>query len=104
MKITCFVLCLLCASAAFGQAAAAGSALSSEPVVFQIPGHVRHASQTAMAPEQSLLQKSTYLYARGERPLWEVMPEHDEMPLGDVARMFREEHATAKKATHVLEK
>lgn len=104
MKITCFVLCVLCATAALGQSGAGGSALSSEPVVFRISGHAKHASQTAMAPEQDLLQKSTYLYARGERPLWEVMPDQVAMPLGDVARLLRQEHATAKKASRVVEK
>lgn len=56
-----------------------------------------------MGQEQNLLQRSTYLYARGERPLWESMPERVAMPLGDVARLLRQEHATAKKASRVVE-
>jgi hypothetical protein len=57
-----------------------------------------------MGSWQNLRERSKLQYARGERPVWEFLPEKQEMPLGDVARMFREEHATAKKATHVLEK
>jgi hypothetical protein len=73
-------------------------------MVLQLPSHAKHATWQAMGSWQNLLERSKLQYARGERPVWEFLPEKQEMPLGDVARMFREEHATAKKATHVLEK
>jgi hypothetical protein len=56
-----------------------------------------------MAPTQDLLGRFAYVYARGERPLWEVAPVSQAVPLGDVARMLRKEHATAKKADVVWE-
>jgi hypothetical protein len=104
MKTTIFVLLFLSAAAAFGQGSAGGAALSSEPMVLQFRSHAKRATSQGMGSGQDLLEKSKLLYARGERPVWEFLLEKQEIPLGDVARMFREEHATAKKATHVLEK
>ncbi|MBZ5597099.1 MAG: hypothetical protein LAN83_02145 [Acidobacteriia bacterium] len=103
MKTTVLVLCFLCATAALGQTAAGGSSLSAQPVVYAFSSHPRRASERAMAQEQSLLHKPGLVYAQGERPLWEVMPEKQEIPLGDVARVLRKEHATAKKANRVVE-
>jgi hypothetical protein len=103
MKTTLFVLCFLCATAALGQSAGGGSALSSEPRVIEFPSHLGHASQRPMALEQNLLEKSSYVYAHGERPLWEVAPVTNAMPLGDVARILRKEHETTKKADFVRE-
>ncbi len=100
MKTTWFLLCFLCATAALGQSFAA-SALSNEPQPLQMISHPAHASQHAMAPEQNLLDNSSYVYAQGERPLWEVAPVSHATPLGDVARILRKEHATAKKADFV---
>lgn len=52
-----------------------------------------------MGHEQSLSEMSTYSYAQGERPLWEVAPvKQPEVPLGDIARALRHEHLKAKKA------
>jgi hypothetical protein len=43
--------------------------------------------------------------AQGERPLWEFATNPaPEVPLGDVARLYRQQHATVKKAVKVLEK
>jgi len=58
-----------------------------------------------MAQEQSLLQGSGSVYvAEGERPLWEVAPkEPPAVPLGDVARAYRKQHETAKKAQFVYQ-
>jgi len=57
-----------------------------------------------MGTEQSLLHCSAYSYAKGERPLWEFGPVSEPVPLGDVARAYRAEHALAKKAEVKLEK
>ena len=55
-----------------------------------------------LAKTENLQEQSTYLYAQGERPLWEVhVPVPVEMPLGDVARMLKKEHAAAKKSDKV---
>lgn len=97
---TLILLCFL-TSAAFGQAAA--SALSSQPMVIQIPSHPSHASQRLLQPEQSLLFTSPYASARGERPLWEFSKPVVEVPLGDIARLFREQHTTVKKAAKIVE-
>jgi hypothetical protein len=101
MKTTLFLMCFLCATAALGQQSFTAAALSNEAQPLQMLGHPGHASQHAMAPEQSLLDSSTYVYAQGERPLWEVAPVTRTTPLGDVARVLRQEHATAKKADFV---
>ena len=101
MKTTLFFLvCFLCATAAAGQTA---GVLSSQPVVLQIADHPQHASQHALAEEQSLLPGSAYSYAQGEKPLWECAVLPDPVPLGDVARAAKREHASAKKAQLVLE-
>ncbi len=104
MKTTLFALLLLCGTAAFGQAA--GVSVSSEPQPLQMPSHQQHASQHPMEREQSLLITSNSdTSARGERPLWEAGAKPPaEIPLGDVARMLRVEHVTAKKAVKTLEK
>lgn len=98
MKTTLFALCFLCATAALGQSVAVGSALNSQPQMVQFSSHPEHASQQPMGQGENLLEKSGYVYAQGERPLWEVVPASDAMPLGDAARALKKEHATAKKA------
>ena len=101
MKTTLFLLCLFCATVALGQSYAP-AALSSEIQPLQMNSHPLRAVPHAMAAEQNLLDGSTYVYAQGERPLWEVAaPVKVAIPLGDVARMFREDHLTAKKADFV---
>jgi len=57
-----------------------------------------------MAQAQSLFVGSGLVtVAQGEMPLWEAVPERQEIPLGDAARRERKEHATAKKARKVWE-
>ena len=98
MKATLlFLLCLICTTAAFGQAAAASAGLSAQPVIYEFLSHNEHAARQPMGQEQNLLETSAYLYAKGERPLWEF-PAAPEPPLGDVARVLRKEHETARKA------
>jgi len=101
MKITLIALCLLCATAAFGQSA--GILVNNpQPTVFT--DHPLHATQHAMAVVSSLLGSSAYSYAQGERPLWEFGPvKPQEVPLGDVARAYRQGHVLDKKAARVFD-
>src|SRR5437660_9532335 len=75
MKTTLFLFCLFCAGAAFGQSTTGYGALSNEPQVLQMPSHPQHAAQRPMAAEQSLLETSVPLYARGQRP-YGTSPSH----------------------------
>ena len=104
MKTLLIASVILCSAAAFGQAGA--SALSSQVTPVQIVDHPQHASYTKMACENPLVGggSETYSYARGERPLWEFGPFSEPVPLGDVARAYRKDRLTAKKATRTLEK
>lgn len=95
MKTALFAFCFLCATAAFGQSA---SVLSNEVQVLQLSSHPRTANQQPQAIEHNLLERSSYTLAQGERPLWEVAPPSHVTPLGDIARMLKKEHDTAKKA------
>ncbi len=104
MKITLFVLFILCAAAAFGQTAAV---LPNQPQIVEVPDHPLHAELHALATEHPLVGggPEAYTYAKGERPLWEfgpVLP--PPTPLGDVARAYRKEKQAAKKAEIVFEK
>jgi hypothetical protein len=103
MKKTLIAFLLLAGTAAFGQAA---SVLSSEPQLISVPSHQQHASQQALQSSQSLLFNSyNETSAQGERPLWEAGAKPAaEMPLGDVARLFRDQRITSRKAVKSLEK
>jgi hypothetical protein len=109
MKSLLFALCLFLATTAFGQAIG-HSSVGNQAHMRAIPGHPLHAGFESMAPEVSLLVGSGHVSARGANPLWAVgqvpdaAPVPAAMPLGDVARRLREQHATAKKATIVFEK
>jgi hypothetical protein len=103
MKATLFALLLLSASGALAQSISA-SVRSSEPVIVQFASHPARASQRPLAAEQSILFTAANASAQGERPLWEVAKPAPEVPLGDIARSLREEHATAKKAVKFFEK
>jgi hypothetical protein len=91
MKTAVFVFCLFCASASFGQ-------FGGEATQLQMSDHVRHAEQHDMAHPQNILEHSEFAYEKGERPLWEFGPISQSVPLGDVARAYRKEHALVKKA------
>jgi hypothetical protein len=101
MKTAVFALCFLGATLALGQAGAAGGGLSSQVSVFQIQSHEAEATQHSMGAEKNLLETSANTWAQGERPLWEVAPVSHPTPLGDSARLLRQEHASAKKAEFV---
>jgi hypothetical protein len=94
-----FVVSVCCAVSAVGQVS--GNSLSSQVQVFTMPDHSEHATQTSLAAGQNLMERSGSSYAKGERPLWEVMPLAPETPLGDSARAIRKEHAAARKAVIV---
>jgi len=102
MKVTFFLLfCLLITTGALGQTGAGSAPLSS---TYMVPDHSMHASSQPMAQVQSLFPSSSSIdIAQGELPLWEVAPEHQEIPLGDAARLQKKEHATVKKARVVWE-
>jgi len=102
MKPFLVLAVILCSVAAFGQAAS----LSSQAVPIQMADHPQHASLTPMACERPLVggAPDTYVYAQGERPLWEFGPVSEPVPLGDVARAYRKEKVTAKKAERIFEK
>ncbi|HZQ93630.1 MAG TPA: hypothetical protein VFA67_01395 [Candidatus Sulfotelmatobacter sp.] len=105
MRTTLLVLIILCSAAAFGQTTAA--VISSQPQVLRMTDHPMHADTTPMATEHSLVGggPSTYTYAQGERPLWEFGPVSEPArPLGDVAREYRKEKQTTRKAGMILEK
>jgi len=91
MKTAVFVFCLFCASASFAQ-------LGGEATQLQMADHGRHAEQHDMARPQNILEHSEFAYEKGERPLWEFGPISQSVPLGDVARAYRKEHALVKKA------
>jgi len=101
MKITLLVVPLFCAVAALGQSSISGSPMAAS---FQVPQHPERASAQPIAQEQNLLGTGSLSSAHGEMPLWEAMPETKLVPLGDIARRLRKEHATAKKAHVVMEK
>jgi hypothetical protein len=91
------------AVAAFGQTA---PSLSSQVTPIQMSDHPQHATYNRMASESPLVGAGpdTYSYAQGELPLWELGPLSQPVPLGDVARAYRKERQTAKKAGIVFEK
>ena len=102
MKITLAALFLLCTATAFGQV---GASISSQAQPMQMADHIAHAEQHEMATEHLLVGSvNAYTYAQGEQPLWEFGPVSVPVPLGDVARAFRKEKQSAKKAEFVLEK
>ena len=85
---------------AVGQTMAGGLG-GGQPQMLVIPDHPQHASQTGLAQEQCILERSESVYAHGERPLWEFMPPEPFVSIADVARAYRREHAMAKKAVIV---
>jgi len=99
MKTTFLISLLLLSVGAFGQCCA----LPSMGPVWAGPDHSLPAMPHSLAPERDLRERGGVTMAQGERPAWEVMGSAEEMPLGDAAREYRKEHATAKKARIVWE-
>jgi len=104
MKTLLIPFLFLGSVAAFSQTGA--SSLSNQVMPVQMVDHPQHASYNRMASESPLVggPAETYSYAQGERPLWEFGPVSQPVPLGDVARAYRKDKQTAKKAGIVLEK
>ena len=104
MKTPLIAAVILCSAAAFGQAGA--STLSSQVTPLQMAEHPQHASYSEMARENPIVGGGyeTYSYERGERPLWEFGPASQPVPLGDVARAYRKDRVSTKRAEKVLEK
>ena len=102
MKTTILLVCLLCTVAAFGQSYSIGVAPTQS--TYNPPEHATRAVYQPMSSEQNLLGVSASISAHGEMPLWEAPFDSHEVPLGDVARVLKKEHATAKKARLALEK
>jgi hypothetical protein len=98
MKTLLGTLFILCATSAFSQ-----SIISSEVQPLRLAEHPQHASQHAMAQESSLFENSTYSYAKGEVPLAELGSPIYFVPLGDLARAAKKDHASDRKAEKVLE-
>ena len=101
MKSVLFVFCLFCALGAFGQSVAGGSAISADARPTEFASHTEFATQQPMSQELNLREPSSATAAKGERPLWEVAPLPRVLPLGDVARLARKAHLTAKKSETV---
>jgi hypothetical protein len=103
MKTTLFVLFILCAATAVAQSA---SVIPNQPQPAVFVDHPMHAEPHSMATESPIAGTSSdaYSYARGEQPLWQFGPISEPVPLGDVARAYRNQKSVAKKAAIVFEK
>jgi hypothetical protein len=99
MKTTFLVPVLLLSSAAFAQYV---GTLSSHPQPYRPPENPAHATTHALAQEQYVLSGTNYSSAQGEKPAWEL-PQAPAVPLGDIARILKEEHSKVKKARFVYE-
>lgn len=77
------------------------SPANARPQMLVLGDNPEHAYQTPMASGQDLLEHGGSVSAHGERPLWEVMPETQKRPLGDIARELKLEHESARKAVIV---
>lgn len=97
---TCVFLFVVMVSGAVAASAQniGSSAANSPPQMLTLTDNPQHASQVGLAPEHDLLERGGSQSAHGERPLWEVMPAPKVISLGEIARAYREEHESAKKA------
>jgi|SRR5690348_14472642 len=107
MKMTLFfltALLVLSSSMLLAQSIGGVAVYNSEAHPLYMPSHDQHAAETSLAPEHGLYVRTASAIGDGERPLWEFGSPKAEVPLGDIARLYREQHATVKKAVKVLEK
>lgn len=100
MKTVVFFFCLFCASAGFAQI---GGSIGGQVSPIAISDHPLHAQQHDMGRPQDILEHSDFAYEKGERPLWEFGPLAASVPLGDIARTLRKQHALVKKADIIWE-
>ncbi|HJX00497.1 MAG TPA: hypothetical protein VJ453_10060 [Terriglobales bacterium] len=103
MKTTLVVFIMLCAASAFGQAV---GTISSQPTPAVFSEHPLHAEPHSMATQTPIAGGSAdgYGYEKGEQPLWQFGPVAEPVALGDVARAYRKEKLTGKRAETILEK
>ena len=98
MKKILFVLCLLSATAAFGQFYSSGAShIDNTPVIYEPPSHPAHASYAPMQQEQSVLGSTSYSSAQGERPASDF-PQAEGISLGVYAREQRKQREQLRKA------
>jgi hypothetical protein len=104
MKTILTAMFVFLSAAAFGQLGTAVVSPQVQPLV--LPDHTLHAGPHAMGHEQPLVggAADNYSFGHGERPLWEFGPVTEEPSLGEVARAYRKQKLTAKKAEIRLEK
>jgi len=95
MKAIFLGLCLLFATAAFGQSVLTGSSFAN---TVQPADHPNRSTFQDMGTERSLLGSNNVLIGHGEMPLSEAPLQFHEVPLGDSARALKQEHANVKKA------
>ena len=100
MKKTLLVICLLSATAAFGQYY--GGSMNSQPQFYEPPSHPAHASYAPLAQETNIITGNNFTYAQGERPASDF-PQQAAVPLGDAARELKKQHETVKRARFVWE-
>jgi hypothetical protein len=100
MKNILFVLLLLSASAAFGQYGA--RSIDSQPQIYHPPEHQATASYSRLAGERSIVGGGNTAYAQGDRPFSDF-PQMASVPLGDMARELKKQHARVKKARIIWE-
>lgn len=100
MKRILLVLCLLSASAAFGQYG--GNYLNNQAQPYHAPEHPAHASYATLAGEQALVGGGSATFAQGDRPPSDF-PQAEAAPLGDAARELKKQHAQVRKARVVWE-
>jgi hypothetical protein len=98
MKTLLFVACVFCAASAFGQSSSCLGVMNNQPTVLHVDSHPQRARQANMGMQESLLETSSNSAGKGTRPLWEFSTGQEPEPLGNIAREFRKQRITAKKA------
>ena len=96
-RIFLFAVCVFCSVGSAAQTVG-GYSFGSEAQMLVMPEHPQHASQTELAREQDIRERSAITWAQGERPLWELMSPPPFVPIASLARILRDEHARSKKA------
>ena len=104
MKASIFALSFLCLLFVTSASAQNVPVLNNNSTPLQMVEHPEHASVHSMQAESSLVSGTGYSYAQGEQPLWQFGSDKQEIPLGDVARAQRKQHAGDRKAVMALEK
>ena len=105
MKMTLLILAgfVFTSSVLFAQIGLGVPVYDGQAHPLVMASHVQNAHEAPMAQQRELYAGSPSVVGQGERPLWEFAPK-PEIPLGDVARMYREQRTGIKKAVKVLEK